>query len=146
MTVKGRERVDTCIELVNLKDKREAFCNGLSRGMKQRLVLAKTLLHDPPLLILDEPASGLDPMARIELRNVVKELARRGKTIIISSHILTELSDVCTSIGIMEQGRLLVSGPLEEVVASFAGARAITISVLSDIDKAESPVPRVPRG
>ena len=89
------------LELLDLTHKRDDFVNGLSRGMKQRLCLAKTLVHDPPVLILDEPSSGLDPRARLEVKALLKELRRMGKTILISSHILTELADCCTSIGII---------------------------------------------
>ena len=97
------------LELLDLTHKRDDFVNGLSRGMKQRLCLAKTLVHDPPVLILDEPASGLDPRARLEVKALLKELRNMGKTILISSHILTELADCCTSIGIIERGQLLLA-------------------------------------
>ncbi len=103
------------LDLLDLTYKRDAYVNSLSRGMKQRLCLAKTLVHDPPVLILDEPASGLDPRARIEVKALLKELRRMGKTILISSHILTELADCCTSIGIIERGNLLMHGPIDEV-------------------------------
>lgn len=103
------------LELLDLTHKRNDYVNGLSRGMKQRLCLAKTLVHDPPVLILDEPTSGLDPRARIEVKALLKELRRMGKTILISSHILTELADCCTSIGIIERGQLLLTGPMEDV-------------------------------
>ena len=99
------------LDLLDLTGKRDAFVNSLSRGMKQRLCLAKTLVHDPPVLILDEPSSGLDPRARIEVKALLKELRKMGKTILISSHILTELADCCTSIGIIERGKLLMHGP-----------------------------------
>ncbi|MCO6045683.1 ABC transporter ATP-binding protein [Aeoliella sp. ICT_H6.2] len=103
------------LELLDLTHKRDDYVNGLSRGMKQRLCLAKTLVHDPPVLILDEPASGLDPRARLEVKALLKELRRMGKTILISSHILTELADCCTSIGIIERGQLLLHGPIDKV-------------------------------
>lgn len=109
------------LELLDLTYKRDDFVNGLSRGMKQRLCLAKTLVHDPPVLILDEPASGLDPRARIEVKALLKELRRMGKTILISSHILTELADCCTSIGIIERGQLLMHGPIDEVYQKIRG-------------------------
>ena len=98
---------------------------AFSRGMKQRLCLAKTLVHDPPVLILDEPASGLDPRARIEVKALLKELRRMGKTILISSHILTELADCCTSIGIIERGKLLMHGPIDEVYQRIRGNQVI---------------------
>lgn len=113
------------LELLDLTYKRDDFVNGLSRGMKQRLCLAKTLVHDPPVLILDEPASGLDPRARIEVKALLKELRRMGKTILISSHILTELADCCTSIGIIERGKLLMHGPIEDVYRQIRGNQVI---------------------
>ncbi len=113
------------LELLDLTYKRNDFVNGLSRGMKQRLCLAKTLVHDPPVLILDEPASGLDPRARVEVKALLKELRRMGKTILISSHILTELADCCTSIGIIERGQLLMHGPIDEVYQKIRGNQVI---------------------
>ena len=131
---KRRERIDYCISLVNLDIKSDALCKGLSRGMKQRITLAKTLLHDPPLLILDEPASGLDPKARMDLRDIFRGLAARGKTVLISSHILTELSAFCTSIGVMEQGHLRVSGKLQDVIDELAPKKQLTIELLRHSD------------
>jgi ABC-2 type transport system ATP-binding protein len=98
--------------------------------MKQRLGLARTLVHDPALLILDEPASGLDPRARIELRELLKELRQLGKTILISSHILTELAEVCTHVGIIERGQLLVSGSINEILQRMQPARIVQVRVL----------------
>ncbi len=118
-SVSRRDRareVDRALGLVNLTSKRTAMAGTLSRGMTQRLVLAKTLLHDPAVLLLDEPASGLDPVARVDLRNLLRDLASDGKTVLISSHILNELSEFCTSIGIMERGRLVMSGGLDALV------------------------------
>ncbi len=108
--------VNDLLELVDLNDKRESYIESLSRGMTQRLALARTLVHDPQLLILDEPASGLDPRARVELRELLKELSRMGKTIIISSHILTELAELCSDIGIIERGSLLASGRVNDIM------------------------------
>lgn len=122
------------LELLDLTHKRNDYVNGLSRGMKQRLCLAKTLLHDPPVLILDEPSSGLDPRARIEVKALLKELRRMGKTILISSHILTELADCCTSIGIIERGQLLMNGPIEQVYSQIRGHRTIEIKFTSHQD------------
>ena len=110
-----KQVIGDVLELLDLTGKRDDFVNSLSRGMKQRLCLAKTLVHDPPVLILDEPTSGLDPRARIEVKALFKELRQMGKTILISSHILTELADCCTSIGIIERGKLLMHGPIDEV-------------------------------
>ena len=118
------------LTLVGLESKRDNDVEELSRGMKQRLALARTLVHDPHLLILDEPASGLDPRARIELRELLKELRLLGKTILISSHILTELAEVCTHIGIIERGRLLVSGEVDEILRRLRPTRSVLIRVL----------------
>jgi ABC-2 type transport system ATP-binding protein len=115
------------LELLDLTHKRDDFVNGLSRGMKQRLCLAKTLVHDPPVLILDEPSSGLDPRARLEVKALLKELRAMGKTILISSHILTELADCCTSIGIIERGQLLLYGPIETVYRQIQQNRHIEV-------------------
>jgi ABC-2 type transport system ATP-binding protein len=102
--------------------------------MKQRLCLAKTLVHDPPVLILDEPSSGLDPRARLEVKALLKELRRMGKTILISSHILTELADCCTSIGIIERGQLLMHGPMDEVYRRIKRNRILEIRFLEKMD------------
>ena len=123
------------LELLDLTYKRDDFVNGLSRGMKQRLCLAKTLVHDPPVLILDEPASGLDPRARVEVKALLKELRRMGKTILISSHILTELADCCTSIGIIERGKLLMHGPIEDVYRRIRGNQVVEARFGSNLDK-----------
>lgn len=109
---------------------------GLSKGMKQRLCLGRALIHDPAVLILDEPAAGLDPRARIELRKMIRELADRGKTVLISSHILTELAEMCDSVGIIEQGRLLATGSVEEIERERHQHREITIRVLDDAARA----------
>ena len=124
---KRKQVIIDVLELLDLSHKRDDYVNGLSRGMKQRLCLAKTLVHDPPVLILDEPASGLDPRARLEVKALLKELRRMGKTILISSHILTELADCCTSIGIIERGQLLMDGPIEDVYRRIRSNRHIKI-------------------
>lgn len=111
--------INDLLELVDLSAKRDTYIESLSRGMTQRLALARTLIHDPKLLILDEPASGLDPRARVELRELLKELSRMGKTIIISSHILTELAEMCSHIGIIERGRLLASGRVSDIMRTL---------------------------
>src|ERR1700692_1309865 len=126
------------LELLDLTHKRDDFVNGLSRGMKQRLCLAKTLVHDPPVLILDEPSSGLDPRARLEVKALLKELRRMGKTILISSHILTELADCCTSIGIIERGQLLMHGPIDEVYRRIRRNRIVEIRPMDNFDRALS--------
>jgi ABC-2 type transport system ATP-binding protein len=120
------------LDLVDLGHKRDDFVMHLSRGMKQRLSLARTMMHDPKLLILDEPASGLDPRARIELRELLKELRALGKTIMISSHILTELAEMCTHIAIIERGRLLASGDVETIMRSIQPHRTLELRVLAD--------------
>jgi len=120
------------LDLVDLGHKRDDFVMNLSRGMKQRLSLARTMIHDPQLLILDEPASGLDPRARIELRELLKELRALGKTILISSHILTELAEMCTHIAIIERGRLLASGDVETIMRSLQPHRTLELRVLGD--------------
>jgi ABC-2 type transport system ATP-binding protein len=131
---KRKQVINDVLELLDLGHKRDDFVNGLSRGMKQRLCMAKTLVHDPPVLILDEPTSGLDPRARVEVKALFKELRRMGKTILISSHILTELADCCTSIGIIERGQLLMSGPIEEVYRRIRGNRTIEIRFIEGMD------------
>lgn len=108
--------------------------SGLSKGMKQRLCLGRALIHDPAVLILDEPAAGLDPRARIELRRMIRELADRGKTILISSHILTELAEVCDAVGIIEQGQLLATGSVDEIQAETQNKSELTLRVLNRHD------------
>jgi ABC-2 type transport system ATP-binding protein len=124
---KRRALIDDVLDLVDLTVKRDTLVNGLSRGMQQRLCLAKTLVHDPPVLILDEPASGLDPRARVEMKALLHELQKMGKTILISSHILPELSDFCNKIGIIERGRLLAAGPVKDVIRSIRQNRVVTV-------------------
>jgi ABC-2 type transport system ATP-binding protein len=119
------------LDLVDLTARRDSYVRGLSRGMVQRLGLARTLLHDPMILVLDEPAAGLDPRARIELRQLLRELQRLGKTILLSSHILADLAEICSHIGILERGRLAVQGSLAEVLNQVAGGRTIIIELLS---------------
>ena len=113
--------LDGLLELVALEDKRTSRVDSLSRGMKQRLSLARALIHDPEVLILDEPASGLDPRARAELRGLLAQLSGMGKTIVISSHILAELEDVCSHVAIMQSGRVLEAGPIAEIAHRWSG-------------------------
>jgi ABC-2 type transport system ATP-binding protein len=131
-----RARIDACIDIVNLGSKRTSMAGALSRGMTQRLVLAKTLLHDPSVLLLDEPASGLDPIARIDLRNLLLRLGGEGKTVIISSHILQELKEFCSSVAIMEKGRLVLSGAIEEIVADLNQVRRFIVETVGEADSA----------
>ncbi len=131
---KRKRVISDVLDLLDLGHKRDDFVNALSRGMKQRLCLAKTLVHDPPVLILDEPASGLDPRARLEVKALLKELRKMGKTILISSHILTELADCCTSIGIIERGRLLMHGTIDDVYRRIHRNRIVEIKFLEKQD------------
>jgi ABC-2 type transport system ATP-binding protein len=131
-------RIDQIIADLDLESKHDALIKGLSRGMKQRLGIARAVIHQPKVLLLDEPASGLDPKSRIDLRNLLLRMRDQGTTILISSHILTELEGFCTSIGIMEQGRLVRSGRIESLVAGNADRRVINIEWLeTDLDVAE---------
>lgn len=132
------------LDLDDLNEKRDADVMGLSRGMKQRLSLARTMIHDPALLILDEPASGLDPRARVELRELLKELSSMGKTIMISSHILTELAEMCTHIGIIERGVLLASGDVAAIMRSLTPHRTFNVHLLSDLDAASEIARQLP--
>ena len=124
--------VGDVLELTDLKYKQDAFVDSLSRGMTQRLSLARVLVHDPPVLLLDEPASGLDPRARIEIRELLKELRRLGKTILISSHILSELGEFCNKLGIIERGKLLVAGTVEELMIRARAHPVISVQVVGD--------------
>ncbi len=133
-----KQVIGDVLELLDLTHKRDAYVNGLSRGMKQRLCLAKTLVHEPPVLILDEPTSGLDPRARIEVKALLKELKQMGKTILISSHVLSELADCCTSIGIIERGKLLMQGPIGEVYRHIRQHPVIQIRVAAGAEQALS--------
>ena len=133
--IKGEARRKVCnhvLDLVDLGYKREAFVTSLSRGMTQRLGLARVLLHDPQVLLLDEPASGLDPRARIEIRSLLKELRSRGKTIMVSSHILPELADICNKIGIIEKGELKFNGDVEEAMRRVRDRLVLNIGVVGD--------------
>lgn len=119
--------VDGLLELVGLEVKREAMVESLSRGMKQRLALARALVHDPDVLVLDEPASGLDPRARVELRTLLGELRAMGKTVVISSHILTEMEEMCSHVAIMEAGRLLAAGEPGEIGDRLRGGHEVVV-------------------
>ena len=122
--------IEGIMELTDLGGLRDRLTGELSKGMRQRLCLAKTLVHDPKVLILDEPANGLDPRARIEFRALLKELRSMGKTILISSHILTELSDICTSVAILEKGKVVASGPIEAIQKAIQPGLAFRLEVL----------------
>jgi ABC-2 type transport system ATP-binding protein len=134
-----RRIVGDLLELVDLGGKRDDYVHALSRGMQQRLCLAHALVHEPPVLLLDEPASGLDPRARVELRELLRELRRLGKTIVISSHILPELEELCTSVAIVDRGRVLASGTVESIQARFRRGLVVRARVLgetADVDTA----------
>ncbi len=134
---KQREKtVADVLELVGLTEKRGAVIGALSRGMQQRLGLARVLIHDPAVLLLDEPASGLDPRARIEMMAILQELQRLGKTIIISSHILSELQTLCNRVAIIEKGKLIYSGPVQGVRDQMAKGRVVWVKVAGDADQA----------
>ena len=120
------------LDLVDLGDRRNAYVQGLSRGMQQRLCLAHTLVHDPQVLLLDEPASGLDPRARVELRELLRELRALGKTIVISSHILPELEELCTSVAIVDHGRVLAQGRVSDIERGLRSGAVLRVKVLAD--------------
>jgi ABC-2 type transport system ATP-binding protein len=126
------------LELVDLADKRNAYVQGLSRGMQQRLCLAHALVHDPKVLLLDEPASGLDPRARVELRELLRELRTLGKTIVISSHILPELEELCTSVAIVDRGRVLASGRIADIEARLRVGAVLRARVLAEGEALEA--------
>lgn len=127
-----RLKCDEMLEIVDLDFKRDAFANTLSRGQTQRLGLARVLLHDPQVLLLDEPLSGLDPRARIEMRNLMRRLGKMGKTIIVSSHILPELADICNKIGIIDKGELQVSAEVKDVMKQVREKTVLFVDVLKD--------------
>ncbi len=127
---------DQLLELVDLSHKKDFYVDSLSRGMKQRLCLARSLIHDPRLLILDEPASGLDPRARVEMKNILRELKNMGKTILISSHILSELAEMCTVIGIIDKGRLSACGSVKEIIDKLTRTGKLKIKVRDRVEQA----------
>jgi len=136
--------IEGIMELTDLKGLRDRLTGELSKGMRQRLCLAKTLVHDPKVLILDEPANGLDPRARIEFRALLKELRSMGKTILISSHILTELSDICSSVAILEKGKVVTSGSIESIKTALQPGLAFRLDVLGGADAARAILESLP--
>lgn len=133
--IKPKERavlIPKLLELVNLEHKRYDYVDLLSRGMKQRLCLARALIHDPKILILDEPASGLDPRARVEMRDILRELKAMGKTILISSHILPELAEMCDSIGVIDSGKLIAQGSVHDIQAQLQSEKVLRVKVMGD--------------
>jgi len=139
-----RQVTGELLELVDLAEKRDAYVNTLSRGMRQRLCLAHALVHDPQVLLLDEPASGLDPRARVEMRELLRELGAMGKTIVLSSHILSELAELCDSVGIIERGHLVASGSLEAIRLQAREGRTLRIRVLSELGQAQEVLGGIP--
>src|SRR5215470_2883362 len=135
-TAQREKTVNDVLELVGLSEKKGALIGALSRGMQQRLGLARVLIHDPRVLLLDEPASGLDPRARIEMMAVLQELQKMGKTIIISSHILSELQTLCNRVAIIEKGKLIYTGPVQGVRDQMASGRVVWVRVTSDPQQA----------
>ena len=133
---KRKAIVEGVLELTDLTGKKAATVDSLSRGMQQRLGLARVLIHDPKVLILDEPASGLDPRARIEIRELLMELKRMGKTIMISSHILSELEEICDNVGIIEHGKLVFSGTMDQIKDQMGLQSQVRVSVAAETDKA----------
>ena len=141
---KRRAIIEDVLELTDLTGRADDYVSAFSRGMKQRCCLAKTLIHDPKVLLLDEPASGLDPRARIEIRELLKTLRDMGKTILISSHILSELGDMCNKIAIIEHGEFLASGKFKEILAGIRQTRAVKLTVLGGADEAAAILERNP--
>ena len=129
--------IDDVLTLTDLNVKKDSYVESLSRGMKQRLCLAKTLVHDPKVLLLDEPASGLDPRARIEIKELLKELRSMGKTIIVSSHILPELADFCNKIGIIEKGEMIVSGDVNDIIKQVREHHVLEVRILDEYEEPE---------
>lgn len=136
--------ISELLELVDLGEKREDYVESLSRGMRQRLCLAHALVHDPEILLLDEPASGLDPRARVEMRELLRELGAMGKTIILSSHILHELAELCDSVGIIEKGTLVASGSLDQIKTQALKNRSLRIEMISDVEQAKQILAKQP--
>jgi ABC-2 type transport system ATP-binding protein len=137
--IEGKARDKICgelLELVNLPDKRDFYVDSLSRGMKQRLCLARALIHNPKLLILDEPASGMDPKARVEMKDILRTLKDMGKTVIISSHILPELAEICSTIGIIDKGKMLIKGTVTEIMDRLYSGKRIKIRLNREHEKA----------
>lgn len=136
--------IDNVLELTDLTSKRDSFIQTLSRGMQQRLCLAKCLVHDPALLLLDEPASGLDPRARSEFKELVLELGRMGKIVIVSSHILPELATFCNKVGIIEQGKMLAFGSVNDIVKKVRGGRHVDVRMIGEVDGVTEAIGNLP--
>src|SRR3954469_4747292 len=133
-----KDRIDFCLEIANAAEFRDKLVGALSRGMKQRVGIAKTLLHDPMVIILDEPAATIDPRARVQMRQLLRELADLGKAVLVSSHILPELADVCDTVGILTAGKLAVAGPVQEILRTIRQRRLMEVHVLGEKQRAHA--------
>ena len=140
----SRNLIMDLLELVNLGDKKDMYVDGLSRGMKQRLCLARSLVHNPELLILDEPASGMDPRSRFEMKGILKNLKDMDKTVIISSHILSEMNEICTSVGIIEEGKMIYSGGIDNLLTRVSSANPLKIIVGDKVKEAKAILSELP--
>jgi ABC-2 type transport system ATP-binding protein len=127
-----KERIDRCLTIANAMEFRDKLMGALSRGMKQRVGIAKTLLHDPQVIILDEPAATIDPRARVQMRQLLRQLADLGKAVLVSSHILPELADVCDTVGILSGGKMVAAGPVQEILRNVRQRRLMEVQVLGD--------------
>src|SRR5436190_5081193 len=139
-----KERIDTCLTIANAMEFRDKLMGALSRGMKQRVGIAKTLLHDPQVIILDEPAATIDPRARVQMRQLLRELADLGKAVLVSSHILPELADVCDTVGILSAGKLVASGQVKEILRTVRQRRLMEVQVLGDQQRARTVLASAP--
>ena len=140
----SRNLIIDLLELVNLGDKKDMYVDGLSRGMKQRLCLARSLVHNPELLILDEPASGMDPRSRFEMKGILKNLKDMDKTVIISSHILSEMNEICTSVGIIEEGKMIYSGGIDNLLTRVSSVNPLKIIVGDKVKEAKTILSELP--
>jgi len=140
----SRNLIMDLLELVNLGDKKDMYVDGLSRGMKQRLCLARSLVHNPELLILDEPASGMDPRSRFEMKGILKNLKDMDKTVIISSHILSEMNEICTSVGIIEEGKMIYSGGIDNLLTRVNSVNPLKIIVGDKVKEAKTILSELP--
>ena len=134
--LKARKRNTTLLAQVGLGEKTDFYVDSLSRGMKQRLCLARAMIHDPQLLVMDEPTSGLDPRTRLEFRELVKDLQEQGKTILISSHQLSELSELCSHMGVIDQGKMVIQGSIEEITGTISTSKPLIITVVGKTERA----------
>jgi ABC-2 type transport system ATP-binding protein len=141
---KRGDRIDYCLKIANAEEFRDKLMGALSRGMKQRVGIAKTLLHDPAVLILDEPAATIDPRARVQMRQLLRTLADTGKAVLVSSHILPELADVCNTVGILSSGKMVACGPVQEILRTVGQKRVMEINVLARADEARVLMQKAP--